>query len=145
MNWRQFRIYLLQQMDSRESSGSISGDFQIPSEIQINSSIDKSSVSTVVNPAFYDVNISNPLVQHFLNDKVSDFQRGLVVAEAWNVGTLPMLYFGPQMILPKIGISIGGSIATISYLNTLDMYRDAFDIVSTRQIHGHRLFGHRHH
>ncbi len=143
MNWRQFRIYLLQQMDSRESN--VSGDFSIPEEIKLNFELNsKSSVSTVVNPAFYDVNISNPLVQHFLNDKVSDFQRGLVVAEAWNVGTLPMLYFGPQMILPKIAISLGGSIATISYLNTLDMYRDVFDIVSTRRIHGHRFFGHRH-
>lgn len=98
----------------------------------------------VLNPAFTQLSLDNPLVQHFIADKVGDLSRSANVGVAMNAATMPMLYGGGAGLAAKIGTSIVGTVLVSGYLNTVDQYRDLAVFASTGKIHGYSLMGETH-
>ena len=101
--------------------------------------------STVVNPAFYQISMDNPLAQHFISDKVGDLSRSANVGVAMNAATMPMLYGGGPGLAAKVVTSVVGTILVSGYLNTVDQYRDLAHFATTGKIHGYSLMGETHH
>jgi uncharacterized membrane-anchored protein YitT (DUF2179 family) len=98
----------------------------------------------VLNPAFKQLSLDNPIAQHFIADKVGDLSRSANVSVAFNAATTPLLLGGGIGLGAKIGITIGGTILVSSYLNTLDQYRDLAHFAATGRIHGYSLMGETH-
>jgi hypothetical protein len=105
---------------------------------------DKLSSRLTINPAFKQLSMDNPLVQHFIADKVGDISRTANVGVAANVATMPMLYGGGPGLATKFVTSIVATIAIGSYLNTMDQYRDIAHFATTGKIHGHSVIGRTH-
>jgi len=97
-----------------------------------------------INPAFSRLSIDNPLVQHFIADKVGDISRTANVGVAANVATMPMLYGGGPGLAAKIATSVIATIAIGGYMNTMDQYRDLVHFAATGKIHGHSVIGRTH-
>ena len=107
-------------------------------------SVDKLSSRLTINPAFKQLSMDNPLVQHFIADKVGDISRTANVGVAANVATMPMLYGGGPGLAAKFVTSIVATVAIGGYLNTMDQYRDLAQFATTGKIHGHSVIGRTH-
>jgi hypothetical protein len=105
---------------------------------------DKLSSRLTLNPAFRQLSMDNPLVQHFIADKVGDISRTANVGVAANVATMPMLYGGGPGLAAKVGTSILATIVIGGYMNTMDQYRDLASFAVTGKIHGHSVIGRTH-
>ncbi len=98
----------------------------------------------IINPAFYQLTTENPLVQHYITDKVGDISRTANVGVTANIATMPMLYGGGPGLAMKVVTSIGATIFVGGYLNTLDTYRDLATFATTGKIYGHSVIGRTH-
>jgi hypothetical protein len=104
----------------------------------------KLSSRLIINPAFKQLSFDNPLVQHFIADKVGDISRTANVGVAANVATMPMLYGGGPGLAAKVATSLIATIAIGGYMNTMDQYRDLAHFAATGKIHGHSVIGRTH-
>tara|TARA_R100000664_G_scaffold17184_1_gene26084 strand:- start:175 stop:618 length:444 start_codon:yes stop_codon:yes gene_type:complete len=102
----------------------------------------------ILNPAFLNLNLENPIAQHIFLDKIGDAKRssnifqGVTVATAYPLG--PVRAIGPQGWVLATLITIGISIPIIGYAQTADQYRDLAQFAQSGEIHGHKLFGETH-
>ena len=97
-----------------------------------------------INPAFYQLSTDNPLVQHFIADKVGDISRTANVGVGANIATMPMLYGGGPGLAAKVATSVIATVFIGGYMNTMDQYRDLALFATTGKIHGHSVIGRTH-
>ena len=101
-----------------------------------------------LNPAFSQVSLDNPIFQHYLSDKIGDFERSLAISTSVTVATAPWLtplsFSGPQGFVTAMLIRLIIAAPIVSYANTLDLYSDVAALAATREIHGHKISGRSH-
>ena len=118
-----------------------------PSQFQeriLSGSLANQKTRRVLNPAFSRFGVSNPLVQHVISDKIGDLSRTWNVGVGANVATMPMLYGGGPGLAAKVVTSIGITFVVGGYLNTMDTYRDLYQVATTGKIHGYSILGESH-
>ena len=109
---------------------------------------------SVTDSSFYYVLVKNPnfglgdVASHYWDDKKSDIGRRFEIQSAVMQATIPLkaaaiFAFGPG------AAALGGVIldqlvtqAIWGPSNTFDMYRDLYNVVTTKEIGGTRLYGH---
>ena len=96
-----------------------------------------------LNPAFMDFSLSNPIFQHFLQDKIGDFERSIAITTAVSVSTAPWLtnlrFSSPQGFLASSLIVAVISAPMIGYVNTMDQYSDLAAFAASGEVHGHKV------
>ena len=106
------------------------------------------STSRRLNPAFKQFSIENPLFQHFLDDKIGDFERSFAITSAVSVASSPWLnhirFSSPQGFAASAAVVALISAPLIAYVNTADTYRDLTLFAATGQLHGHQIMGETH-
>ena len=102
----------------------------------------------VVNPAFSRIGLDNPVFQHVLHDKITDFERSVKITAGVSIATSPFLtklrfsgvpgFLASSLIVGLISAPI------VSYAQSADQYRDLVLFASTREIHGTKVIGETH-
>tara|TARA_Y100001937_G_C7117446_1_gene330821 strand:- start:1644 stop:2096 length:453 start_codon:yes stop_codon:yes gene_type:complete len=102
----------------------------------------------ILNPAFTRLNMDNPVFQHVLNDKITDFERSVKITAGVSIATSPFLtklrfsgvpgFLASSLIVGLISAPI------VSYAQSADQYRDLVLFASTREIHGTKVMGDTH-
>lgn len=103
----------------------------------------------VLNPAFYTINPrEQPLFQHYLDDKITDFERNLKITAAVSAATAPFLgkltVSSPQGFLISTAIRAAITFPILHYSNVADQYRDLVKFGTTGKIYGYSVFGRKH-
>ena len=102
----------------------------------------------ILNPAFSRLNIDNPIFQHVLHDKITDFERSVKITVGVSIATSPFLtklrFSSPQGFIASSLIVGVISAPILSYANSADQYADLIKFASTREIYGHKLVGDTH-
>jgi len=108
----------------------------------------KASSRRKLNPALGDLSTSNPIFQHFLQDKIGDFERSVAITTGVSVATAPWLtslrFSSPQGFLAAGLVVAVISAPLIGYVNTMDQYSDLAAFAASGEIHGHKVFGYTH-
>lgn len=107
-----------------------------------------SDTRKILNPAFTRLNLDNPIFQHVLNDKITDFERSVKITAGVSIATSPFLtklrfsgvpgFLASSLIVGLISAPI------VSYAQSADQYRDLVLFASTREIHGTKVMGDTH-
>ena len=104
--------------------------------------------SRKLNPALGDLSLANPIFQHFLQDKIGDFERSVAITSGVSLATAPWLtslrFSSPQGFLASSLIVALISAPMIGYVNTMDQYSDLAAFAATGEVHGHRVTGRTH-
>ena len=109
---------------------------------------EKGSSRRKLNPALMDLSISNPIFQHFLQDKIGDFERSVAITSGVSLTTAPWLtslrFSSPQGFLASSLIVAVISAPLIGYVNTMDQYSDLAAFAASGEVHGHKVTGRTH-
>ena len=86
------------------------------------------------------------ILHHVYTDKVGDLSRTVGTAAAVNTALAPvtpyMIGLGPKGVAARAALGIGGTLAISGPMQTLDMYRDAYQFLRTGEIGGQRITAH---
>lgn len=86
------------------------------------------------------------MLRHVYTDKVGDLSRTVGTAAAVNTVLAPitpyMIGLGPKGVAARAALGIGGTLAISGPMQTLDMYRDAYQFFRTGEIGGKRIYSH---
>jgi hypothetical protein len=97
---------------------------------------------TIRNPHFG----MGDIVRHVYTDKVGDLSRTVSTAASVNLALAPitpwMIGLGPGGVAARAALGIGGTLAISGPMQTMDMYRDAYQFLRTGEIGGQRITAH---